>query len=1619
MRNRFILRVICLSALIFNSFTIRLIGQCPDITSSSISGGCFSGGTPCDLCPGEVLTLKAGGKDLVNNGCVDWYYSDNQGFNPYNNQGTFIACGKITTTFPPFCAVCPQILAIMVDACGTEANNEFMLLSSGSGFNVNSLQVDFAVQNNTMGAVNSDININATPCGFKTPEATLISNLQASASCDPTNIIPVGPGQSVPPNAIVAVFTSANALASYDFDALCATGQKIYVLQSSCIRNIGAFTNGSGTGPRTQSISLSGCSCSNSLTYTCEDLAPAQDGDYVLADGSNGNNGCTAPVVTAPPVMSTSTVADVTFAVTEAMCNNGPFYIVGILNPAVPAGCNDEFTNEFQFNVVCPDAMINVQGPICFGNNVTLEGSGGGTYLWSGPGGFTSTQQNPVITGITPAKSGTYSVTVTNAAGCTDIATKMITVNPDITVSITPNNPSFCQGQSITLNGSASGGSGVFTYLWTAPGGGTSTDQSLVATVGGTYSLVVTDSEGCTKEKSITVTMWPAPVVDIFPDPAAFCSGKDILITAGVTSGTPGYTYSWSTGQMISAITVKKGTFSVTVTDSKGCKGSDQVTTQEYDSLTITFQPQPLVLCSNETADLNVIVTNGGIGPFTYNWITPSGNQTGSPLSVTTGGNYSVTVTDSKGCTAVNSTAVQKLQVMSADITPNPATFCPGGSVSLTTTVTGGSGINISYNWSTPGANKIGQMLSATMPGTYSVTVTDSEGCSAVKSIDVSQTAGLSVMINPDPATICPGGSTVLNTQINGGNGLYTYQWNGPSGTGNSSVFTASSLGTYSVTVTDGNGCSGTDDVTVTQSNNISVIITPSSPVICKGSSIMLMANASGSNLTYNWNTPGGSQTGNPISASTAGLYEVTVSEGGCTGVASTTLTVQPDINVTITPPGAGICNGGSIDLTAIAVGTNLTYSWTTPLGMQSGSIITAGIAGNYSVTVTDQLGCIGTASQIVSVLSGLDASINPNPASFCANGSVTLTASTTIGVSPFTYSWNTPGGGGMNQTFIANIVGTYSVTITDSKGCTGSTQIPVTQANNLIVIFDPIPPGFCPGKTIDLTTKPQGGQAPYTFKWNTPLGISTNAIIPTGTPGNYKITVTDSNGCSGLGEVVVEEYPAPVLSLPSLPGFCPGKNVQMDVTVADVTPPYSYTWTTPSGNPVGPSVSASVPGTYSVTVTNAKTCSATATVDVTEYPSPVADIIPDPVLFCKNSSVSVTANPSGGTPPYNVQWTGPNLNSAGNIVSINQAGIYTLTVSDSKSCTADYTFPASEQNGLSVSLMTDPAVLCGIQNFNILSSVNGGSAPYTYSWNTPSGGQSSANAQGSLSGDYALTVTDSEGCSGTAVIKVNNLPLTAIITVKDPVCNPYPSGEITLELGSNTSFPVTLTYNGSQSQISSPKFTINNLTSGQYNLSLTDASGCSLDEGVTLKDLPELTLNLGQDVTIYAGETYVINPSANFIIDSIIWDNKQSLVCEPLCLNPVAGPEVTTTYKARAFDESGCEVSDAITIKVLEKTSVYVPNTFSPDGNGINDKWVIFTDNTVKQIKTLFIYDRWGESLVELENFPPNDYEYGWNGRFRGKPVESGVYVYYFIVEFENGKTKVFKGDITILGKK
>ncbi len=317
----------------------NLTGQCPVITETRTTPSCLPS---CEMCEGGRITINLRGGDLPHNGRIEYFADPNAGFNPYSGQGTKIGEAMISTPSVP-CRICPQMLGFMIDACGTEPLNEFVILWTGSGFNTSNLNFDFDAANN-FGSNNNDIGSGG--CGLAAGNAGLISGCAATS---------VGPGYNLPPNAILILFTSTGATTHYDFSAVCGLGLKVFVISNACQRTAGAFSNHTSTGTRTQTFSVSGCPCSTSVTYDTDDPALSGDGDNWA--GGLGNNGCAAPDVNVPNyVPAPSTISSFSYVIPAHWCDK-TYEIVGIVNPRPdPMCCSDVFTERIEVTVKCPKA---------------------------------------------------------------------------------------------------------------------------------------------------------------------------------------------------------------------------------------------------------------------------------------------------------------------------------------------------------------------------------------------------------------------------------------------------------------------------------------------------------------------------------------------------------------------------------------------------------------------------------------------------------------------------------------------------------------------------------------------------------------------------------------------------------------------------------------------------------------------------------------------------------------------------------------------------------------------------------------------------------------------------------------------------------------------------------------------------------------------------------------------------------------------------------------------------------------------------------------------------------------------------------------------------------------
>lgn len=784
---------------------------------------------------------------------------------------------------------------------------------------------------------------------------------------------------------------------------------------------------------------------------------------------------------------------------------------------------------EYRFNVTVhplPNVTISGETQICQGDTTTISAYGADSYVWSTR---ETTNEIKVFGGAT------YYVTATGEGGCTKVFSHELMIMSAPTPSIT-GNASFCEGGQtvLTVNNGNS-------YAWST----NENTPSITVNQPNIYTVTVTYNNGCQKEVSKEISMISAPAIQIV-GARSFCANTTHLISA---SGDTDNTYNWSTGERGASINIYTGgTYTVTATNTIGCKSSlsasfttwdmpnlvisgeenycenDRPTlyvtptegltfawntnatgtfiqptaTGEYTvtatnrttgcsqtvSKTVVFHPVPTIqisgdsnLCVGRTTTLTATTTQPSSG-IQYAWNTAQTTPyiTVTPTNTTT---YSVTATDiTSGCSSNKSLLVSVNPIPAPYISGQNA-ICPGGS----TTLTAGGGAT--YLWSN-GATTAATTVSPSSNTTYTVTVTNAALCSATTSVNIS--------INPMPVITFAGNTSFcagLTTEVTAQGGT-TYLWS--NGDINART-TFTEAGIYTVTVTNGLGCSQSAPVSITE-NPIPNVTISGLDTLCIGNTVIL--SASGGN-TYLWTT-GESSASINVSPMQNTSYTVTATnEFNCTNSANITLTVNPLPNVAISGSSQG-CQGESVTLTAVG---GETYFWNT--GEQTATL-SATVQGTYIVTATNAHGCYATASKLVTFNAVPTPAIN-GLTNFCDGALSTLTAN-----GGTSYLWNT---GSTSVSITVGDANTYTVTVTNADGCSATTSVTTTllAAPQIIISGEKT---LCQGETTTLYAT--GG---VTYQWSD--GGTTNSLtVSPNTTTIYSITATNHLSCSASMEVEV-----------------------------------------------------------------------------------------------------------------------------------------------------------------------------------------------------------------------------------------------------------------------------------------------------------------------------------------------------------------------------------------------------------------------------------------------------------------------------------------------------------------
>lgn len=1180
-------------------------------------------------------------------------------------------------------------------------------------------------------------------------------------------------------------------------------------------------------------------------------------------------------------------------------------YKVTVTNPI--NGCTTTKTATVTSNFAAPSAFATVNGTLsCAVNFVQLNGAGspaGITFAWTGPGGFTSSSQN-----TSASVAGVYTLTTKNPVnGCTATSTATAQSNttpPGVTAS---GGIKTCSSPNVTLQ--ATSPTQSVSYKWSGPGGFTSTLQNPSASIVGTYTVTVTNPvNGCISTASVGITQNIAPPNVSATSAVVSCNVPNPHVVA--TSTTSGATFAWTgpngfTSNIFNPTVSVGGSYTVTATSPvNGCTAAKTIFVDENLATPFTYAGEDRALNCNFASILtNPIGTTMGSN-ITYLWTTWDGHiylgETTLYARIDAPGHYTLTTKNTtSGCTSKDSMEVTQTQGFLLNTVQLSAVSCNGGNNGSVKTTPDGGAFPYTYIWSNGSTTATVNNLSA---AAYNVTATDSEGCTAVSTVSVTQPSAVVASISATPQTMVGVNNGTASVNPSGGTAPYSLHW---SNGGTSPTIMNLAPGAYTVTVTDSKGCTKTNTANVNGINCAMLGETTATNLTCAGAATgTATANVSGAvgPFTYNWSNGATTKTASNLAA---GNYAVTVSApNGCSTVLTTQITGPQPLMLSTVSNTSVTCSGllnGAATFNATGGVSPYNYAWSNG---STGATITGVGAGAYTCTTTDANGCTSTQTTqvtspqpvVLAVLTKVDVPCNDGQ-----TGSITMSA--TGGTSPFSFAWSNNNSGAT----ISNLaVGNYQCTVTDAHGCTKN------QSAQIVATDNTPPQLILKNASVALNASGNATVTPAMFD-NGSFDQSCNIVNFTINPSTFNcsqigtntvtLTATDKNGNTATSTALatVIDNIAPTLSCPSSQTASPcastvffnAPQVQDNCTSNNVAVLTSglpsgssfpigvtqeiYSYTDAGGNTATCQFSVTVSGSASVESSVTPTscsgnCDGTATLSVLSGPNPASVNWSNgqsgltAVSLCPGSYFATVTDVSGCSQVYSVQiqtvdTQAPIITCPNNVVAgyCNPVVSYTqpqvldncavnfqqlqmisglpsgtsfpigLTTqlfryTDGGGNVAECSFTVTVHLAASINSSATNITCSGDCNGGAIIAISGGQGPFGVLWNNGFAGPAIGNL---CPGVYTATVTDADGCQQMQIVQImepNPLILSNSNVIND--ASNSGTGSITVAINGGT-MPYTYAWTRNGQPFSATQ-NLFGLFSGQYVLLVTDARGCT-----------------------------------------------------------------------------------------------------------------------------------------------------------------------------------------------
>ncbi|MEM6396006.1 MAG: gliding motility-associated C-terminal domain-containing protein [Bacteroidota bacterium] len=1193
---------------------------------------------------------------------------------------------------------------------------------------------------------------------------------------------------------------------------------------------------------------------------------------------------------------------------------------------------------------------------------------------------------------INNLSAATYAYTITDAVGCELMGQSTLDEEflASVDASLTP--PVCADAADGSIDLTISGGAAPITVDWSTGENGT-TITDLAA---GDYSATITDANGCILLRNYTLTPTSSLSLDDTVEDASCPGSASGSIAVSPTANLEPLSFIWSNGETTSTIdNLSPDLYELTITDNGGCAYVFSYEVVDADSFELDSLLVPNDCFGGNAASIEIIPLTPG--DYTAVW---SNNSAGLTIDGLSAGDYAVTVSNDRGCEQsydfVLTDDNPQLTSMITEVLPTCGEF--NGSLELAPS---GGLAPYTFNWSGGQTEAAIGNLSA---GQYVYTITDALGCTLTGQtlLEEESVASISATVTQPTCADALNGSIELN--IAGAAEPITVNWsNGDSGANLNNL----GSGTYTAEVTDANGCFQSQTFTL-ETTSFLDLQADLQEVSCFGGAdgaITTDITASLTPLTYSWSNNADSP--NLIDL-TAGTYELTITDAaGCTYDTSFVID-EPAQFIIDTQIVGNACFGGSEASITILPPNDGTYTADWDTG-ETGLNLTGLAAGDYITTVTSELGCDQVYDfEIIDEVPLLEIALTTQDP-ICGEANGVISSIVSGGNGDFQFQWNN----NANTSNLEDVTsGDYTLVVTDQAGCTATASTTLTPYPELI-IEPQVTDLECNGQASgSIALDPSGGTAPYAFSWS---NGSQNESVESLLAGLYEITLTDALGCALVDSFLVDEPQ-------SLSGAITDQidpelgldNGSITATVSGGTPPYDFSWSTGQNSSTIDNLSA---GDYELVVTDANGCTINLSASLVE-PIPLSVMISSLDNRCPGvCEASIRIEPSGGTPPYSIQWSdGQNDFTAIDLC----AGQYEAIITDANgnffnSGLIDVTSPED----WSLEFEINPVSCTDAADGSITTNLLGGTLPYQFVWDV---GDEVADLEGLSAGSYRLDVEDANGCVLIQTVEVPDYePLSFDFSARVINCD-WDEYEISIsgpELES-----VEWLLNGELYTLNAFD-ALDGIPPGIYELTYREQSGCTVPiQTFEFTEEPAYTLVVDESVRqLEFGQQLqlsIASSPAEQVLQrgEVSWETISPFQClntTANCVEIEINPEESEVVLLNYRDENDCRQTFRIPIIVTEPDYLYVPNAFSPNEDGVNDRFSLFATDFVTAINSVRIYNRWGGEVYSATELNRQDLEL-WDGQVNGQAASIGVYIYVIELELANGLTELRKGDVSLI---